>query len=127
MKKTMTVLTAIALAFTCQAYATPLKPAKCPSPAIIYKSPFTLINARLEGSLWTVLGNSDNQYGTADHWFFMVTRINAFTRQKAFELAVASLSSLGNPQGPTYSESNARWACQYITAQGYYAYAMTPL
>lgn len=103
-------------------------PEKCPSVSEVQSAGLTLVNAFEEQGTWIIVGASDNQYDTQDHWSFVVSKIDERTANEAFQQAVAGLTSLSFTKGPVELglDDVRRYGCLYATQQGYQAVAVTP-
>ncbi len=117
----------VILALSSNVFAMPKKPERCPGAEAIASAGLSdeIIEKDMNGQwLVTVISNQYDTPGTK--WSFIVARIDAESREEAFEKAKISLGSLDHKQGPTAIQQISRWGCTYSNAQNYVAIAITP-
>lgn len=107
-----------------QAMVPPPQPQICPSVAAIRSVGVsrTVVQASNNG-LW-IAGRRNQQYGTADHWTFVLGNIVASNISDAYDKAVIGLTTLSFQLGPFLAQEH--WLCLYNTVEGYMALAINP-
>lgn len=75
---------------------------------------------------WAV-GYRSAAYGTKQNWTFAIGRIQASNADEAYARAAGALPTIQFTGGPKYIPQMKRWMCQYSTAAGFEAAAVTPV